>query len=173
MNSTSGIVNSRLNSDDMTLCSSELFIFPATVSSSPTIWPPWAHNPSPHQDLQDFTRFLYLRYSKQPTELGGHDTVFIRTLHLPGHGQFVSHNLHIQIFRFVILNVYLHFKYFVIVLQLQIKCFAWINYFTTVQGFSMIFWWKNPVGTGSFKQHLFNMFNIVCQCCLNINFWSY
>ncbi len=27
-----------------------------------------------------------------------------------------------------------------------------------------------PVGTGPFKQHLFN---IVCKCCLNINFWSY
>ena len=25
---------------------------------------------------------------------------------------------------------------------------------------------QNPVGTGPFKQHLFN---IVCQCCLNIN----
>ncbi len=25
-----------------------------------------------------------------------------------------------------------------------------------------------PVGTGPFEQHLFN---IVCQCCLNINFW--
>ena len=28
----------------------------------------------------------------------------------------------------------------------------------------------NPVGTGQFKQHLFN---IVCQCFLNINFCSY
>ncbi len=27
-----------------------------------------------------------------------------------------------------------------------------------------------PVGTGPFKQHLCNN---VCQCCLNINFWSY
>ncbi len=36
--------------------------------------------------------------------------------------------------------------------------------------FGMSSCWGLPVGTGPYKQHVFN---IVCQCYLNINFWSY